>query len=121
MCLFLFQIGGIKSNDEEKSEMTAWLFLFQIGAIKSCPCLASQSSRILSFYSKLVRLKVILMVELLIQIGKFLFQIGAIKSKVGLDIIDKLRGFYSKLVRLKAVISTHSMFALDVSIPNWCD
>ncbi len=53
-------------------------FLFQIGAIKSSlPVLVAQSD--LSFYSKLVRLKVVLTLSLRYFHHTFLFQIGAIK------------------------------------------
>ena len=59
-------------------------FLFQTGSIKSDEMIANDA-RIESFYSKLVRLKALILNEFEVDEIVFLFQTGSIKRRMGGD------------------------------------
>ena len=66
--------------------MYAWCeprrFLFQIGSIRSPPDIAS-ASPVSCFYSRLVRLEVDAIAEMISAMDAFLFQIGSIRRLQG--------------------------------------
>ena len=66
----------------------------------------------MSFYSKLVRLKVSEYLSSLYTQNQFLFQTGAIKSLILYTIkdVEQCLSFYSKLVRLKGSKSMKGLF-----------
>ena len=97
---FLFQIGAIKTRATMRPNAYLFRFLFQIGAIKT-QSLTAHHRPDQSFYSRLVRLKLML------------------AESVSLTLAPS---FYSRLVRLKRKSwFSHARSQYFVSIPDWCD
>ena len=97
---FQFQTGSIKSDKEADRYFIDDAFQFQTGSIKSGNIAAKPKLCLMSFNSKLVRLKETMTLKVYIRSNEFQFQTGSIK-----------RANQARIVATKQ----------QVSIPNWFD
>ena len=119
---FLFQTGSIKRPWFRKVEnLLKGRFYSKLVRLKVEMRSEGILESFLSFYSKLVRLKADAYTRPKHGI-LFLFQTGSIKSENRIVTFTGSTGFYSKLVRLKASDGDFTKGSVTlVSIPNWFD